>query len=83
MNLNIGGKLNIGFTEEGNDLVLRITKDQLERIQAYLDRNLPKREPMSDETLNRIISDQCCLTGWKVPPTKQVARAVEQWHGIE
>ena len=38
--------------------------------------------PLTDKELRKIIEDQSCLTGWKVPPTKQVARAVERAHGI-
>ena len=40
------------------------------------------RKPLSHEQIIKIIQEQCALTGWKVPPTIQVARAVEQAHGI-
>jgi hypothetical protein len=82
MELDIGGKYALKFVQEGHEVVLRIPKVLLEHLQRDMDR-IFKLKPMSDEELSRIISDQCCLTGWKVPPTRQVARAVEKWHGIE
>jgi len=80
--LDIGGKYAMQFVQEGKQFVLRIPQTMVEKIQEDMDK-IFKRQPMSEEELSKIISEQCCLTGWKVPPTKQVARAVEKWHGIE
>jgi len=82
MELDIGGKYALTFIEEEHEVVLRIPKVMLEHVQRDMDR-IFKLRPMSEDELSRIISQQWCLTGWKVPPTKQVARAVEKWHGIE
>lgn len=39
-------------------------------------------KPLSDEALRKIIEEEHKRTGWKIPPTIQVARAVERAHGI-
>ena len=80
--LDVGGKYNMVFLKEGPHLVLRIHQDLFDVVQKDFD-ILFKKQPMSDEQLTKIIEDQSCLMGWKVPPTRQVARAVGQWHGIE
>jgi hypothetical protein len=38
--------------------------------------------PLTTEQIFKIIEEQARLTGWKVPPTVQVARAIERAHGI-
>lgn len=60
------------------------------RMALYGDpdnRPVPKRlagpfVPLTDDQLLKIIEEQSRLTGWKVPPTLRVARAVEEAHGI-
>lgn len=59
-------------SEERVSAVLRFA----EMLQA------PSRQPLSDEALRQIIEAEHKRTGWKIPPTIQVARAVERAHGI-
>lgn len=40
------------------------------------------RRPLTDEELKKIIDAEHERTGWRYPPTIQVARAVERAHGI-
>lgn len=55
------------------------TWDHLERFAALV---LASRKPLSDERILKIIEEQSVLTGWKVPPSFQIARAIELEHGI-
>lgn len=54
----------------------------LPELQRFANLVLASRKPLTDERIWKIIEEQSALTGWKVPPTKQVARAVERDHGI-
>lgn len=51
-------------------------------LERFAELVLASRKPLSDDQLWKIIEEQSTLMGWKVPPTRQVARAVERAHGI-
>lgn len=54
----------------------------MEALERFANLVLASRKPLTDDHIWKIIEQQSALTGWKVPPTKQVARAVERAHGI-
>jgi hypothetical protein len=66
-----------GFNIPDNQAVELIMK-----LEKFANLVFASREPMSDEQLKDIIEYQSRLTGWKIPPTIQVARLIEHWHGI-
>ena len=53
------------------------------KLEKFASLVLYSRQPISDEHLKDIIEYESKRTGWRIPPTIQVARAVEQWHGID
>lgn len=65
--------------EELMQLVSLIAAEERKRCAELVSQS---RKPLSHEQIIKIIQEQCALTGWKVPPTIQVARAVEHAHGI-
>jgi hypothetical protein len=65
-----------GFETQGSPQLLL-------KLEKFANLVLYSRQPISDEHLKDIIEYESKRTGWRIPPTIQVARAVEQWHGIE